>query len=323
MESDEGWYFINKLPGILADLGISLIFYRFLKDLKSEKAGKLAAALFAFNPAFFYNSSLWGQTDSLYALPLILSFYLLYRKKYVLSILSFLLALLTKPTAFFVFLPFFVFWLKKVRLKDIYWSFVSFICVVLMLYLPFQKTNLITWIFNFYKDSLSGEIDYIVANAFNFWGLVHGFANVSERAPFLGVQSYILGCLLVFLINLSLLVIYVKRGKGEFKNLALLSVVFSYTFFMFLPRVHERYFYPSLLMLTFLASLDKRVRKVFILVSFVHLINLYHFWWVPRAKIFIELLSNILVERTLIVLNIIIYGYLLWIFGKDNVKKYK
>jgi len=64
LESDEGWYFINKLPGILADLGISLIFYRFLKDLKSEKAGKLAAALFAFNPAFFYNSSLWGQTDS-------------------------------------------------------------------------------------------------------------------------------------------------------------------------------------------------------------------------------------------------------------------
>jgi len=112
MESPNGWIVFNKLPAILCDMGIIYVLYLFGKSLKGEKAGIYAACLFAFVPVFFYNSSLWGQTESIFALPMLSAFYLLYKKRIKSSMVFYTLAMLTKPTAFFR-LPIFIYWLLR------------------------------------------------------------------------------------------------------------------------------------------------------------------------------------------------------------------
>src|SRR3989344_3943691 len=77
LESAKGWYYINKLPAILSDLGIIYVLFKLVVLIKTKKSALWATSIYAFLPPFWYNSALWGQTDSIYALPLLLAFYFL------------------------------------------------------------------------------------------------------------------------------------------------------------------------------------------------------------------------------------------------------
>lgn len=318
LESAKGWYFINKLPAIFADIGIVWVLYKFSESLK-KKTGLVAASLFAFSPPFWYNSSIWGQTDSLYALPLISAFYALHKKKKLLSAFLVVFSILTKPTALFVLPVFALWWLKGAGLKNIFQGVVVSLGQILLLYFPFHPEGLVSWIFNFYYKSLGGELSYIVANAFNFWGLVFGFGEVPEKVSFLGFPAYTVGYF-VFLVTIVFLVFYVWQKKYNSKNYILLSILVSFLAFLILPRIHERYFYPTLLLLIPIAF-DKRIRKTFWLLSGIHLVNLYHFWWVPRLDFLVEIFSLRWVENTFILFNISLFVYLVLIFKNEYAKK--
>src|SRR3990167_5226026 len=75
---------------------------------KKKSYSMLAASLVLFNPAFFYNSAYWGQTEAISIFFLLLSFYfLLFSKKAVVVTILFTLALLSKQSAI-VFVPVFL-----------------------------------------------------------------------------------------------------------------------------------------------------------------------------------------------------------------------
>lgn len=319
MESPAGWYIFNKIPAILCDLGITYVLYLFAADLKDKKAGMTAALLFAFVPVFWYNSALWGQTESVFALPMITAFYMLYKNNVKSSMVLYTLALLTKPTALFPF-PVFVYWLlKKGVCKQILIGLLYSIFVVLVLYFPFHPENLISWIISFYSRSLNGVLGYTVANAFNLWALVFGFDNRPDSSLFLGIPANIFGYIIFTLIIVS--IAFLLFRKKEKTNLILLAAaIVSFSAFLFLTRMHERYFYPSLVFMIPLAAFDKRVRRLFWISSSVHLVNLYHFWWMPKVYFLIALLSSHFVEKTIILLNIFTFLYLIYIFGKDYAK---
>jgi Gpi18-like mannosyltransferase len=52
-----------KLPGILADIGITLLIYQYFARESAKKA-ILWATLFALSPPLLYVSTTWGQTES-------------------------------------------------------------------------------------------------------------------------------------------------------------------------------------------------------------------------------------------------------------------
>ena len=307
LESDHGWYIFNKLPAIFADMGIIYIIYRFVRDIKNEKAALFASVFYAFTPAFWYNSSLWGQTDSVFALPMIGAFYALFRGKIKTSLLLYGLALLTKPTAAFVFPVYLIWLLRKVKFFDLLLGASALIMEVIILYLPFHPVNLLNWILLFYKRSLGGELGYMVANAFNFWALIFGFDNRPDTSLFLGISANIVGYSAFAIIGIVVLYLFLKN-KLDIKFTLLAAVVISFAAFIFLPRMHDRYFYLTLVMLVPLAAVDKKLRNVFWAASTIHLINLYHFWWVPRIGFLMDVFSNNLVEKTLIAMNIMLFG---------------
>lgn len=319
LESERGWYFVNKLPAIFADLGIVYVVYLLVKKIKTAKNAKIAALLFGLLPPFWYSSAVWGQTDSIFALFMLMAFYLLFEGKMVFSGIFYLLSFLTKPTSFFALPIFALYWLKKGKFKSLAVTAILALGLIFILYFPFHPSGTLPWVVEFYQNSLGGELDYIVANAFNFWGLVHGFGNVSETASFLGLPSHFVGYATYSALLVYWIYVFLKTRKVSPSFLLLLSALISFSAFLFLPRMHERYFYPVLLLLLPLVSLDKKTRNVFYLVSFIHVVNLYHFWWVPRIDFLVELLSNRLVEGFLILLNFYAF-YLLFDIQKSYTK---
>jgi len=320
LESAKGWYFVNKIPAILADIGIISLLYAFVKDLKNEKLAIIAASFFAFLPPFWYNSSLWGQTDSIFALPMLGAFYALHKDRKVLSAFLYGVAVLVKPTALFAFPVFALWWFKKTKVSDYFWSMAVVFTTVVLVYLPFHPENTIPWIISFYQNSLGGELNYIVANSFNFWGLIYGFGNIPETVSFLGLSSHTIGyCIFAFFFA-GVFLFFRTQKKTNTKMIIFLAVLTSFFAFLILPRMHERYFYPTLLLLVPLAALDTKLRKVFFILSGIHFINLYHFWWVPRVEVLIEILSNRLVEQSIIILNILMFAWLVLIFKRHYAK---
>ena len=319
LESPQGWYVFNKLPAIFSDLGIIYVLYLFAKDLKDKKAGLLAAKIFAFFPVFWYNSSLWGQTESIFALPMIGAFYLLHKGKLKSSMLIYTLALLTKPTAFFAF-PVFVYWLfRKGKIKEIFIGMLFSLILILSLYFPFHPNGLLTWVISFYLRSLNGVLGYMVANAFNFWALFFGFDNRPDTSLFLGIPANILGKGVYIISAIAPFILLLKKNFGT-KSILLMAAILSFIAFMFLPRMHERYFYPVLVLLIPVAVADKKIRKLFYFFSTMHLLNLYHFWWVPKIDILVSIFSNHFFEKILLTLNLIFFIYLIYLFLKDYAK---
>ena len=96
-----------KLPSILADLGIAYIIYKFFVSIKKTNLAVLGAAFFLFNPVVWYNSAVWGQTDSTINFFAILSLYLLLRKKLLWSAIFLAICLYVK-ISLAIFVPLFV-----------------------------------------------------------------------------------------------------------------------------------------------------------------------------------------------------------------------
>src|SRR3989304_5770901 len=112
-----GYFVLLKLPGILADLGVSLLIYKFILEIsKKTKAATLGLLFYLFNPVSIFLSSVWGQTDSLIAFMGLLSFYALYRGKIVLSLPLLFTSLYIKPN-WGVFIPLYIFLLIVAKLK--------------------------------------------------------------------------------------------------------------------------------------------------------------------------------------------------------------
>lgn len=97
-----------KIPSILSDFLTAYIVYKFIYEYTNKKhIALLSFAACLFTPMVIFNSSLWGQVDSLYSTFVILSAYLLWKKKYLYCFLSYGISFAFKTQAIF-FLPFLI-----------------------------------------------------------------------------------------------------------------------------------------------------------------------------------------------------------------------
>jgi Gpi18-like mannosyltransferase len=306
-ESDLGRIFFNKLPSIIADTAIAYLIFLLVKSLRNKISAIKYAALFLFLPPSWYLSSLWGQTESLFVLPLITSFYLMYKRYYKLAPLMFLISLMVKPTALLLTPIFLYWWLKRAETREILWSAFMSMLFFILIHIPFNNDGLI-WVFDLYRYNIREVLGYLTANAFNIWGLIYGFSPVSDSLNIFGLSAFHWG-----------LVLYLIFIVYMFKNLSKLSInkvvsgltLVSLFSFLFLTRMHERYYYLVFIFLGILSGFDGKVKKLYLLSSAVFLVNLYHFWWVPRVDILVNIFSNVFVEKILIVFNLYVFLILL------------
>lgn len=317
---------VTKLPAILADFGIAFLIYKIIyHDLKmSRKKALIAAFMFILNPVVWYNSTIWGQYDSVINFFALLSFYLLNHKNLILAFLFFILSIYIKASLL-IFLP--VFLLISIKQKYKFKEYLSALLVslftVFILTIPFSQAEPLTWLTYIYTHRVFNEqLQLITANAFNLWNLIAGIDAKPQTLNFLGANYQYYGYILTLFFSIPIFKLLLK--KNDAKSAIWSLAVISFLTFMFLTNMHERYLYPLFPYMTILAVVYSELLPIYILVSIISLINLYNFWWVPDISFLVNILSagGRLATRFLSAVNLMLFTYFylhfLKIIPKDN-----
>ncbi|MEK7521630.1 MAG: hypothetical protein AAB599_02400 [Patescibacteria group bacterium] len=281
-----------KLPSILADLGIAYLIYKLLQE-KKKKIAILGATIFLANPVVWYNSTIWGQTDSVISFFALLSVFFLLQKKIFWALLFIALSLYIK-ISLIIFVPILILFALKQKYSISGWivGLVGIAAIFIIPSLPFvpQGKSPFVWIFEIYKDKvLTQQLHVITANAFNLWAAIAG---IHERpdTTLLGPFPYRTWGNMLF--GLS----YLPALFLVFKKQTLNSIVWalglvSFSSFMLATNMHERYIYPLFPYLTILVAQNSILLPIYIIVSTISLLGMYNFWWFPRIEPIVKIMS--------------------------------
>lgn len=294
-----------KLPSILSDLGISILIYKIILKMKSEKLAVLGATMFLFNPVIWYNSSVWGQTDSIINFFALLSFYLLIEKKLVASVLALVISFYIK-VSLVIFIPIFVIvaLLQKHSLLMWFRALIVSLIFIGLATLPFSNSEPYTWLINLYQHNILGQqLQVITANAFNLWSAIAGI-HERPQSTFLGPLTYQMWGLILFVVS-YVPILYLLYKKNDAKNIFWALSIAAFSSFMLLTNMHERYLYPFFPVFTIITVLESRLLPIYWAVSGINLLNLYNFWFTPKIKIIVDFLSfgNRVMPRILGLIN--------------------
>jgi dolichyl-phosphate-mannose-protein mannosyltransferase len=290
--------FLLKLPFILSDLGLAYLAHSVVLNItKNQKKALLACFLFLFNPVLVYNSAVWGQTDSLINLLALIGIWKLYQKSYILAFFSLFLCLYFK-LSLLIWSPvvLLLIWQQKKYLPKILASALLVALIFTVLTLPFvQHNDVFTWLWYLYNNRiLPRQGNMLSGNAFNFWTLLFGQdLSLSQDLLILGLKAKIWG----FLVTLSLIflplikIIFQKEKLNSVKIFNLLFLV-SFSTFLFMTNMHERYLYPIFFPLLILVCLQKVNLKYYLYLSLVHFLNLYNLWWYPSLPFLKKILES-------------------------------
>lgn len=308
-----------KLPSVLAEIGIGWLIYRILLFLGlKEKKALVGAAFFLFNPAVFYNSSIWGQTDSLINFFMLLAIFLLIRKRLFLGIFSIFLSFYFK-LSLLIFLPLILLllWKEKVDFKKLVAATLLSLGVFFLLSLPFMDDGPWNWFKGLYLGRiLGGQGDMLTGNAFNLWAIFFGIdLTRPDTGWWLGV-SYKMWGQLLFAATYLLIGIKIIRKKLDHKILFFSLALVSLLSFLLLTNMHERYLYPALPYLALMVGLEVIPVWIYVLISFIHLLNLYNLWNYPHYNFWIGLLefNKAISVRVFSGLLLFLGLYLFWTF---------
>jgi dolichyl-phosphate-mannose--protein O-mannosyl transferase len=285
-----------KVPPILADVAVAAVLHALVRRLvgtgtvRGERLGLLAAAVWLVNPVTWYDSAIWGQTDSVGALVMLAGVALLIRGRAEAASVAVVLAALVKPQFGIVLAPVVGAVLLRrhlispgsgprvrpalpasladalgrhqgpVRLAT---SAVVAVIVFLALLAPFGLTPV------GYVElmaSTAGGYPYLSVNAYNPWALIgaggdpslaSGRVWSSDEVPLLGpVPGVLLGTALLgagFLVGSFRLL-----WRPDARSIVVVAAFLSLCFFILPTRVHERYLFPAFAFLPVLAVLDRR-----------------------------------------------------------------
>lgn len=264
------FYLILKLPSIISEIILSIFIYKIIAK-KSTSWANITTGLILFNPAFIFNSSIWGQIDGLLTLFLILSLYYFHYQRFFLSLCLFGIGFLIKPQAILI-LPFMaLYFVKNLKIRNLVIFVSAAPVVILLLSLPFFTQQPFSGIVNLFVKML-GDYPSTSLFAYNFWGVV-GFW-IPDQTIWNGLSYQAWGYILYLLYWILVGYFYLKKEL----SLYALAALFTLSFFFLPTRVHERYLYPALVFLIFYAAAIKS-RVLLILsaiLSFIHLLNLYY-----------------------------------------------
>ena len=300
----KGMDLLVKLPGIIADLLIGFIIYKFTRKL-------FLSAIWLFNPISWYNSAIWGQTDSIVNLLGLISIIFLLKKDLIKSLVFITLSVLFKGSLT-LFIPIILIYaiFQKYSIKKWLLAISCSLLVIILASVWFHpKWDLFIWLVNLYKNRIfPGEIGYLTANSFNLWWLVNPGKTLDSTLYF-GVSARIWGIAVVLMV-MVVLVFFLRKRQNE-KRLFISLAVISLVSFLFMTRIHERYLYPFFIPATILLASIPGILIPYLILSLTHLLNLYHLFWAPGIPVLEKLTLIPAFPIILSIINIAIFGYII------------
>ena len=309
-----------KLPPMLADIGVAFVLFHIVRGwlrgavseqwaARANRLGLTAAAIYLFNPVTWYDSAVWGQTDAVGALVIVLGLAALIRGNSEGAFAMAVLAALVKPQFGVVFAPLVLVVLLKRHLLSPgsgpqnrpwvpafartwfedergVWRLVSSatvgMVIVLVLITPFalDLPGLLT-IF----AKAAGGYEFLTINAYNGWALLgsNGSPGIAfggawswspDTVPLFGpIPGVIVGA--VLLVGGFLIALARAAWRDDRRSLLVVAAFMAMCFFMLPTRVHERYLFPVFAILPILAVLSRRWLVITVLLAIASFINLH------------------------------------------------
>jgi Gpi18-like mannosyltransferase len=242
------------------------------------------------NPAFFYDSWIWGQIESIYFFFTFAAILAAVYKHSNLSLILYTLAFYSKLQAV-IFLPGLILLLLPQLTKNhklILSGILSVLATHLLMFFPFI---LVGQIGAMYKNVMA-SVDYmpfVTANAYNFWVLVFGGEiNFTSDKNMLFFLTYKTWGLLLFC-SASALVLWksfwswVKKPRTipevnlEYVyKVLLVTGLIAIVFYYFPTQMHERYLQPAIFLFgtIFLLKPGKITGLMYLLISIAYFFNL-------------------------------------------------
>ena len=299
------FYLIKLLPSLF-DIATTAVIFVYLRKQTKFSTSLLVAILYVFNPAIIINSAVWGQFDSIYTFFLLASITLFLSSKPKLSIVFLVISLLTKPQSIAI-APLMVFLIfKKYGWKTLLTSLLAGIVTAFVVIIPFEWNNPIVFLSNIYFGALEGYA-YTSVNAFNFWA----FGGLWVRETTI---LFATGWLLfVALVGFVLFTVQKRFHISEQLLVLFSAFILFFGFFMLPTRIHERYLFPALSMLALSIPFLKKMRPIYIVLSFTCFINQLYVLYYLNLGTFIPAGDLVVIGVSLINLVTFIYVLmLLW-----------
>ena len=311
-----GYYFLLKLPAILADLGIAILIFKLIfKNTKDFGKSVLGFFLYFFNHLTIFLSSIWGQNDSVVVFWSLLSFYLFLIGRISTSIFIFFLSIYTKPNCV-IFLPIYllILYKKKIKFKSLLWGLSISTLVFLVVTYPFSGTNFIGFtrkvIFENIIPSSEGTVKMSISG-FNFYSIFFVIDKTLASSE-IGLFEYdYLSILFLAAINLYVILVHLK--KFDFRNVCISFFLVGMGNFLFNINMLERYFFPAFPFMVLLLVLDKKALRYIGFINIILLLNLIWAFYRRSVGVIDYLFSdyNFFLIRLFSFLNVILFIFYL------------
>ena len=241
-----------------------------MRSTEQSKFALIAMLMVALNPALLFDSVVWGQSDSVLTLVMWLAVVATLAGEYEISWALAAVSVLIKPQGLML-VPVLGLWLL---LEADYATWIRSSIVSLGTFIigiaPFQIGHPWNWIIELYTSTAAYYHETSV-NAFNFIALIGGLRQM-DSGTIAGVSFFALG--MALLVPLYSFVGYVLWRARNTKSLFYASFIALFGFFLFAPRMHERYLYPSLIFVVPLALESYEMMGVFVVLTITCLFNL-------------------------------------------------
>lgn len=240
---------IVKLPSIIAEVVLALFVCRIASKQMGRTFGLLCGAFLLFNPALYFNSSVWGQIDAFFILFIVFCLHYLRKENFWLGALFFGVALLIKPQAIMfapvVGLSYIYAFFKKGNAGRAVLGLLGGVVIVTAVFaagvFPFNGGRPFKWIADIYTGVIN-EYQYATINAFNLYGLV-GANWVKADQMFLFMPYQYWGIIFIGLICVMVAILqWRSRAQRTMFDVAAFLVISVY---MLSYAMHERYMLPA------------------------------------------------------------------------------
>jgi len=269
--------FLLKLPAIIFDLLTGFFIFWLLRNQFKLKfwLAFLILGFYLFNPGLIYNSSYWGQIDSIHTFFILVALFFATKNKFSFSWIFLTIALFFKLQSIIFFPLLFFLNFQKESLKKLIKNFGLSILTAFVICSPFILSGKIFQVIRI-PFILTESYPYLSVNAFNFWWL---FAlrpypfGLSDKDNFLGLAPYFLIGFALFFFVYFLLIKNILKNNSP-KIIYLIAAFIALSFFMLPTRIHERYLYSFFPIFILILNKEKRFWLIYLLLSFTYFANL-------------------------------------------------
>ena len=294
------WLLLKWLP-ILADVGIALLLAYAGRRWYSQRTALWAAGLYLFIPVTWYDSAVWGQMDSVAALPMLAALILIINRRPEWSAVLLVAGILTKPQAVLATLIFVPVLLSQVLHRELPWWRIP---TTFAAGLAGFVTLVNTWSLSVYVEGAAGSLPvvgnllglaeqyfstaglfpYMSVNAYNMWALTGDPSMASQFATrevtwttdnytLFGQSAHAIGLGLFAFLCVAIFVGLLLRHDARAVFIATAIILVS--FFAVTTRVHERYLVHAFAILALVWSSHWWKRVLLVCLAAVNTLNLH------------------------------------------------